>query len=482
MISWPQSLKYDALPNRLKTTLGYISAVVCAWFAADLSLRIHTLHDAPVALNFAVVAGVTIFFGIGPGIVSVLSTAIIFYYRFLLPGSSSPIAAGSLIRLAVILGVGLLIALLCQRQRTVSLRLRSALASLREHAETLAQAQQGGKSAAWLFNAEDGRIHWAPGGAELLGLPFENVPTLDSLIDHAYSQDRSAVERAVESTRNTGTPFRSEFRVQVPSGELRWLELRGTPSSSHQTQWRGVILDVTERKNAEIALIRSEKLAAIGRLSATIAHEINNPLEAVTNLLYLASSTPALPSEARIYLLNADQELNRLASIARHTLTFVKTKPIHGPTNITPIAESVVAMFQTRCDSRGGRVRLLSAGSLRVNAPADDLRQILTNLVSNACDAIRGSEGLVEVYVFAESEQAIIIVRDNGSGISEENTARIFDAFFTTKDDVGTGIGLWVTKELVENNGGHISVASGNHLAPFQTSFRLELPLSTPSA
>jgi PAS domain S-box-containing protein len=418
------------------------------------------------------------FFGIGPGIASVFSTAIIFYYRFLLPGSSSPFAVGSVVRVVLIVGIGLVLAFLSQRQRTIGLRLRSALASLREHADTLAQAQQGSRSAAWVLHTQDGSLQWAHGGAELLGRPFEGIDRLDSLIDLAWADDRPAIERAVENTRKAGTLFHVEFRAALPNGDTRWLEMRGAPSPPDPMLWRGVVLDVTERKNTEIALVRSEKLAAIGRLSATVAHEINNPLEAVTNLLYLASSEPALPSGAKKYLHDADHELQRLASIARHTLTYARTKPDDSPTDIAPIAESVVAMFRTRCHSRGGQVRFISSVDLRVTASRDDLRQILTNLVSNSCDALPGAGGLVEIEVFGEGESAVIVVRDNGSGISQKDLERIFDAFFSTKDDVGTGIGLWVTKELVEKNGGRISVVSGAELAPFRTSFRVELPLS----
>jgi signal transduction histidine kinase len=269
--------------------------------------------------------------------------------------------------------------------------------------------------------------------------------------------------------------FHAEYRVRWPNGEIHWLESRGTPSPADARIWRGVTIDVTDRKNAELALIRSEKLAAIGRLSATIAHEINNPLEAVTNLLYLALSDGRLDPEARRYLEQADEELARLASIARHTLTFARTTA-SGSSNIAAVAESVVSLFQPRCASWGIEIRLLQNFNSTVAVPADDLRQILTNLVSNACDALMGSAGLIEVEITTEHELAVIEVRDTGAGIAPDNLNRVFDAFFTTKDGVGTGIGLWVTKELVEKSGGHISVHSGDG-AGFRTTFRVEFPL-----
>jgi len=112
-----------------------------------------------------------------------------------------------------------------------------------------------------------------------------------------------------------------------------------------------------------------------------------------------------------------------------------------------------------------------------VAVPPDDLRQILTNLVSNACDALMNSAGVIEVEITAESELAVIEVRDTGAGIAVDNLGRVFDAFFTTKEGVGTGIGLWVTKELVEKNSGRISVHSEVG-AGFQTVFRVEFPLA----
>ncbi len=199
-------------------------------------------------------------------------------------------------------------------------------------------------------------------------------------------------------------------------------------------------------------------------------------MEAVTNLLYLASSDQQLQPETRRYLEQADQELARLTSIARHTLTFVRTTA-KGPSNIAAIAESVVAMFQPRCHSYGSEIRLLQNLNFAVAVPPDDMRQILTNLVSNACDALMSCAGLIDVEISAKDEFAVIEVRDTGAGIAGDNLGRVFDAFFTTKDGVGTGIGLWVTKELVEKSSGHISAQSGDGPG-FRTTFRVEFPLT----
>ena len=464
--------------DRIHQWLGYVCAVLASWVAANLSMQIHSLHGTPVALNFIVAAALTYYFGLGTGLVAVFSTALVFYFQILLPQSASWLSAGALIRTAVILILGTLIALIMERQRLSSLELRLALGSLREQADTLAQAQQGSHSAAFIFNADDGTIRWAQGGATLLARPFEEVSTFDSLLALVEPQDRESLKRAADNVRHTTAPFHAEFRIALPTGETRWLEARGT-ASPEDSEWRGVILDVTNRKQAELSLLRSEKLAAIGRLSATVAHEINNPLEAVTNLLYLATSDKTLSEPTRTYLADAELELTRLASIARHTLTFARTRTNSGPTDVAAIAESIVAMFQTRCKSRGSQLILKTEPGLSVMLPGDELRQMLTNLLSNACDALIGFEGLIELELTSTEEVFLLIVRDTGIGVPPENMERIFDPFFTTKDDIGTGIGLWVTRELAEKNGGSIHVVSGELAAPFATIFTVEFPRST---
>jgi signal transduction histidine kinase len=141
------------------------------------------------------------------------------------------------------------------------------------------------------------------------------------------------------------------------------------------------------------------------------------------------------------------------------------------------VVESVVAMFQPRCGTRSAEIRVVQNERLQLPVPADDLRQILTNLVSNACDALPPAGGLVEVEVAREANVAAISIRDNGSGISPENAVRVFDPFFTTKEDTGTGIGLWVTRDLVDKNGGRILLT--DELPPgFRTQFRVEFAMS----
>lgn len=474
----PQFAPGDSLHpfTPLKQTLGYIAAIVLPCLFIILSFRTHALHSTPLALSLAAVALITIVSGLGPGLTAAIWTALFFNYEVALPGHLLAPGARELSQTAAILAVGLLITFFFQRQYVIDNKLRVALTSLQGQTDALIEAQQASGSVAWTFDINSQQMRWAEGGAEIFGRPFDDPFMAGVPIELVMEDDRAAVENIFAHAFSTGSPFQLQFRSCWPNGEVHWLESRGTLSRSDKKIWRGVTIDITDRKNAEIALIRSEKLAAIGRLSATIAHEMNNPLEAVMNLLYLSSTDDTLAKETKDYLTRAEEELGRLASIARHTLTFARPRSSNGPVHTAPVVESVLAMFQPRCDSRGGEIRLLHNPDHCVVVPADDLRQILTNLVSNACDALTGDTGLVEVDVSAKEGFAVIEVRDNGVGIAPENTARIFDPFFTTKGDVGTGIGLWVTRELVEKNGGNVSVHSDDLPPGFQTMFRVELP------
>jgi PAS domain S-box-containing protein len=476
----PQSAhgKQQSLIAVLRYSVAYGAAVILPYLGAILGVHSRPFQGTPLALSFAAIAGVTILGGLGPGFVASVVTALAFR-NLVTPGiPASSHDPREFAHTAAIVLIGMVVTYLCERQKIVGDRLRVALAKLRSQTDALVEAHQASGSVAWTFNTKSQQIEWAEGGAPIFGCPFDD-PSMSSLPIHlVVEEDREAVTAAFQRAFEAGDSFQVQFRSRWPNGEIHWFESRGNPSPSVKTIWRGVTLDITERKQAELALLRAEKLAAIGRLSATIAHEINNPLEAVTNLLYLSSADPDLSVETRSYLEGADQELRRLASIARHTLTFARTRPSLGPVDATPVVESVVAMFQPRCASRGGEIRLIGARNVMLALPADDLRQMLTNLVSNACDALREEAGIIEVELGHDATKATISVRDNGAGISSEVVAHIFDPFFTTKHDVGTGIGLWVTRELVERNGAEITVQTNDLPQGFRTMFCVQLPLA----
>ena len=347
-------------PSRLAVALrpagGYAAAVILPWIGTNLGLHTRALQSTPFALTYASIAGITLFWGFRQGMLATICTTVFFNYYVFAPAGRWSLSGRTLFYSAIIFSIGLLVTWICHRQNVIGARLRMALASYRAQTEALMEAQQGSNSVAWTYNIAEGRVGWAEGGAEVFGRPFADLTARDLLLSLIVEEDRAQFD----ALRQVGTAkmFHAEYRVRWSNGEIHWLESRGTPSPTDAGIWHGVTIDVTDRKNAELALIRSEKLAAIGRLSATIAHEINNPLEAVTNLLFLALSDQHIHPETRRFLEQADEELRRLASIARHTLTFARTTA-SGPSNFAVIAESVVSMFQPRCSSRGIEIRLL---------------------------------------------------------------------------------------------------------------------------
>ena len=471
----PATGKLARLADPLTLALGYIAAVVLPGLGAMLSLHTRPFQSTPLALSFAAIAIVTLLSGPGPGIVASISTGLCYTY-VMAPHAVPPPRA--ILHTATIVLLGIVVTYFCERQTVISGRLANALDTLQSKTDALIEAQQASGSAVWTYDLNTRHLQWAEGGAPIFGRSFDDPSMSDLPLHLAIEEDRPALDEAFQHAFATGAPIQIQFRSRLPNGEVRWFESRGTPSLRQKNLWRGVTIDITERKNAEIALLRSEKLAAIGRLSATIAHEMNNPLEAVTNLLFLSSTDPALCPETRSYLASADQELRRLASIARHTLSFARPRSSGGPAHTATLLEAVVEMFQPRCASRGGEIHLLHNPDLTIAAPADEVRQMLTNLVSNACDAIEGPSGRIAIDVSADDEFATIEVRDNGVGISHENLNHIFEPFFTTKPDVGTGIGLWVTRELVVKSGGDIEVRTEALPPGFHTAFRLQLPLA----
>lgn len=474
----PAAEKFARIAEVFKRIASYALAIVLPGLGAVLSLHTRSFQSTPLALSFACIAVLTLVSGLGPGVVASISTAL--SYAYLNASNEAPFSHGprEVLHTAVIILIGVVVTYLCERQRVISERLRDALSGLQLKTDALIEAQQASSSVAWTYDTQSRRIQWAEGGAPIFGRPFHEPSMSDLPLHLVLEDDRTAVGETFRESFSSATPFQIQFRSRLPSGEIRWFESRGTPSARQENLWRGVTLDITDRKSAETALVRSEKLAAIGRLSATIAHEMNNPLEAVTNLLFLCSSDTTLSPETRTYLSTADQELRRLASIARHTLSFARSRSPIGPAHTAGLVEAVVEMFRPRCVSRGAQIELVRNPDLAVAAPADEIRQMLTNLVSNACDAIEGPSGVIAIDVVADGKYATIEVRDNGSGIAPENLGHIFDPFFTTKPDVGTGIGLWVTRELAEKSGGDIEVATERLPADFRTAFRIQLPLA----
>lgn len=243
----------------------------------------------------------------------------------------------------------------------------------------------------------------------------------------------------------------------------------------------GTTRDITERLQAEEALRRSEKLATAGRLAASISHEINNPLESVTNLLYLMQCDETLGEETRGYLATAQSELARVSHIATQSLQFYRQSTKPTMENIEALLSSVTALYERRFRLAQVRFdqRFSSPEAIRVFG--GELRQVIANLVGNALDAL-GAHGRITLRqhistsLRAGRRSVVLTVSDNGSGMEEETLKHIFEPFFSTKTATGTGLGLWVSKELIEKHGGTVRVRSSRGPSHAGSIFMVILP------
>jgi PAS domain S-box-containing protein len=243
------------------------------------------------------------------------------------------------------------------------------------------------------------------------------------------------------------------------------------------------IQDVSEKRRQQQQLLVTEKLAATGRLAATIAHEINNPLESVLNLLYLSRiSRSATREKINEYLLTAEQELTRVSQIARHTLGFYRDTSVPSEVDLARVLDDVLTIYNSRLSAANIQVVKQFQPVPPLHALRGELHQIFSNLVSNAIDAMRGGGRLLLSLTEDEHEGRPgirALVEDNGSGIAEKNLDRLFEPFFTTKVSVGTGLGLWVVKQFIQDHGGAITVESTTGVNDHGTRFMIFLPLSS---
>jgi signal transduction histidine kinase len=222
--------------------------------------------------------------------------------------------------------------------------------------------------------------------------------------------------------------------------------------------------DITESKRVERALRITEKLAAAGRLAATVAHEINNPLESVTNFVYLAKTTPGLPPEVCEYLKHADQELSRVTHIARQTLGFYRDSARPTWLEASRVIDDIVTVYQQKLINKSIVLRKKVTSGLKLCAVEGELKQVVSNLLANAIEASE-EKGKIQIsarkLTGADGKPMVrLTIADTGEGIAADHQARLFDPFYTTKKDVGTGLGLWITKELIQKAGGRIRMRS----------------------
>ncbi len=300
------------------------------------------------------------------------------------------------------------------------------------------------------------------------------------MLDGVYTSGEAFIAHShpIDLQRNPGKPL-----------ERRYLDFVYQPMREIDGSITGIIalgVDATDRKNALDALLNTEKLAAVGRLAASIAHEINNPLSSVTNLLYLAKHSSDL-AEMHGFLDTAERELRRVSVISNQTLRFHRQSTKQQAIRSEELFESVLSIHQGRLINSSIEVRRQFQAQAPITCFDGEIRQVLNNLVGNAIDAMQASGGTLFVRTRegrnwqTDVKGITLMVADTGTGMNGEVLERIFEPFFTTKGIGGTGLGLWICMEIVNRHHGFLRVKSSLRKGRSGTVFTLFLPFGPTS-
>lgn len=345
--------------------------------------------------------------------------------------------------------------------------------SSEEAVETLRLATEAACLGIFDWNLDASELHWSDLAKKMYGIKADGPISLSDFTERLHPEDKERVLGAVRQALDPegSGEYDLEYRILRPSNEERSIAAKGKAffeevnGQRKATRFLGTLLDRTEQKLAQVALIQAEHLAATGRLAASIAHEINNPLEAVTNLLYLIRHEK--DEEARdAFLVTAESELARVSEIASNTLRFYRDPKGLSRVGLIPLLQSVVGLFQGRLAVRGIELNMDCEAGAEVTASQGELRQVLVNLVGNALDAMtEGGRLTIRARVFAHAIGDLqpgvgVCIADTGTGMSADVLERAFEPFYSTKGSAGTGLGLWLSREIIKKHGFKLLVKS----------------------
>lgn len=482
-----------------------------AGLAQLLAYAIPSLRDFPAVLAFPAIILCTWFLGKWGGVACTLAEAALIFpllttTRMLFPVFPKDSLLED-IRLVVFLGISILLGCAIRwmaqkrtqsRTRELNLQLMLTQAKyqlaeertriseeLRERSEMLKIAREVNGMGLWAWDMLKGSIHWSDEMDRMAGREPGSVSRVPSewlqLID---PKDRKRIKRAWVETCGSGKDFHEQFRLNWPDGSQHWLESEGKGQRNKEgrmTRVVGVLTDITRRKLTEEAMLRTEKLAVAGRLAAAMAHEINNPLEAVENLLYLISVAENTEA-AHVYARKALDEVMRVSMVTQQTLKF--HRQTGAPTNnyLSEILTAVLTLFHAKLRAAGIESQVRTVREEKVLCMPSELRHLFANLVSNAIDAMpQGGRLVIRLrpsHDWRDGKTAGMRMTfvDTGIGMSRATMRRVFEPFFTTKAETGTGLGMWVVAQLAERRHGDVRVWSTQRSGGSGTAFSVFLP------
>jgi PAS domain S-box-containing protein len=458
------------IPRSRPTTLRYGLAMLAVTVSLLVSiwLRPHSFTTPYLFFYPAVILSLW-FGGLWPGLLATLLSALVVNFFQLPPHGRFSTDAANVLRTAFFsLTFGVICWLIDRnRSRTEDALLASEhdVHTGREHLAAIIGSAMDGiitvdrDQRIVLFNKAAEEIFRCP-ASEAIGQSLDRfIPERFRQVHRTHVEDYGATGRTARSIYSpaTLTALRAdgeEFPVEITISRV---------NVGGEQLYTAILRDITQRRRTEGALIQSEKLASVGRLAATVAHEINNPLDAVTGLLYLLKNNPSLDDAARHYVEMAEVEVENAAQITRQTLGFSKSRAVVSRFQPTMVMRSVLELFERRLDKKGVTCEKEFSTNLAVGGIEAEIRQVFWNLLTNSLDAVP-PHGRIKVRISASLSAAgaagvRITVADNGHGIDADKLLHLFEPFFTTKEN-GTGLGLWVSRSLVEKHGGRLRVRS----------------------
>ncbi|HWB33431.1 MAG TPA: PAS domain-containing protein [Acidobacteriaceae bacterium] len=490
--------------------LRCLAALAFAGLAVAVTYAVPVLHQFPLLLPFPVAILTCIYLGMGAGALCTAAEASLIDLLLVRMQYGLPILfVREEVRLVLFMVISLVLGwsvrqLAWQRSQLALHDLQRQLAvaqgqrllaeerartseTLRERDDTLQIALRANGLGLWVWDLETGGVQWSDEVYHIIGLPPGSLePAVRSFLQFIHPDDMAHVQEAVDRTRTTGADYHQQYRVRLKDGSERWVESQGRSqrdSTGRLVRIVGVVADVTMRKRSEEAMLRAEKLAVAGRLAASVAHEINNPLEAVANLLYLIANAENLEI-ARHEALQALDELMRVSLITQQTLKFHRQTGSPKPTRLSEVLQTVFTLFRGRLRTSRIESDLQVKDEIEISCMPGEVQQVFANLVSNAIDAMpTGGRLIARLRPSIDWRDGVspgmrVTLVDSGGGIDPATRHRIFEPFFTTKPETGTGLGLWVVAQLVERHHGRVSIRSSQNTAATGTVISVFLPVA----
>lgn len=352
-----------------------------------------------------------------------------------------------------------------------------------EQRERFEFATNAGGIGYWFCDLPFDKLVWDERVKEHFWLPADADVDIALFYRCIHPDDRELTKRAIEESIAKRTNYDVEYRTVSLEGKQKWIRATGrTAYDEHgkPIQFDGVTQDVTALKQTREALIRSEKLALVGRLATAISHEINNPLEAVINLLYLINQN-SNDEMVKAFSESAQQELARVSHIVTHTLRFNRQPYGASREKVSALLDSSAAIYAPRMKNLNVEIVRDYQDHAPVLCFGSEIRQVFANLIGNSFDALKpGGRMLLktrdQVHPRTGEAGVRVSIADSGSGMDGATRTRLFEPFFTTKGEKGTGLGLWVSREILRKHHTTLRVRSRQTAGRSGTAFSIWLP------